>query len=510
MDKRRFFYRFFIGKPELVLLFSIILISGLFYSLTILPGLGHNGDTAEFQYIGKVLGIPHPPGYPLYAMLNSLFILIPIKSIAFRVNLMSIVFALGTLIFLYLLLNRLIKNIWISFFSTLLFAFTQTFWSQAVIAEIYTLNSLFCVLVFYLLIKYWQDQKPRSLYLFFLIYALSFGNHLTMITLFPAIVLFLHLINPKILYRGKTILIAGLCVIVGAGQYLYVLVRLMQQSVASVKTSLILSKFFSIVTARQFQNKMFAFSVDELFSERIPLIINRCIGELTVILLIFTLVGLYSLFRWNKKVFWLFFLSLSGELIYTINYDIRDIHLYLLPVFLIAVIFISKGLEKIYSSFQQLKGRKKSLFFLLLSVLVCYFMVSNYGKVDQSKDIDESIRYSAFIENLPENSIILTVYYRPHQYLKYKLSVEYPKKKIFYIKVVKTHSDPMLLYRMQMRKILRMGRRSGVDNEYFLSNIYIPTFKDAKFIRSEGLKITKVKFSSSRNKKIYTFYKIKD
>src|SRR5438046_10538168 len=38
------------------------------YGLTAAPGV-QGGDSGEFQFVGYVLGIPHPPGYPLYAVL---------------------------------------------------------------------------------------------------------------------------------------------------------------------------------------------------------------------------------------------------------------------------------------------------------------------------------------------------------------------------------------------------------------------------------------------------------
>jgi len=82
----------------------ILILVGIIYLKTILPGLGYSGDTAKFQYIGKILGVPHAPAYPLYVLLNRFFFSLPVKNVAFRDNFMSLFFGLLTLIFLYLIL----------------------------------------------------------------------------------------------------------------------------------------------------------------------------------------------------------------------------------------------------------------------------------------------------------------------------------------------------------------------------------------------------------------------
>ena len=57
------------------------------YIMTLLPGVGW-GDTAKLQYIAYIWGIPHRFGYPLFIFLSRLFLLLPIGSVAYRINLM--------------------------------------------------------------------------------------------------------------------------------------------------------------------------------------------------------------------------------------------------------------------------------------------------------------------------------------------------------------------------------------------------------------------------------------
>src|SRR5262252_3863315 len=62
------------------------------YSFTLAPTVTLV-DSGELIVAAKSLGVAHPPGFPLYVLLAHLATLIPIGSIAFRVNLASAVFA---------------------------------------------------------------------------------------------------------------------------------------------------------------------------------------------------------------------------------------------------------------------------------------------------------------------------------------------------------------------------------------------------------------------------------
>src|SRR3712207_9227121 len=93
-----------------------------------------------------VLGMTHPTGYPSYLMLSHLFTYLPFGDCAYRANLasavyaalaVSVVFAAG-----YLLSRRVVA----AAIAALAFGLGSALWSQAVIAEVYTLNALFVAL----------------------------------------------------------------------------------------------------------------------------------------------------------------------------------------------------------------------------------------------------------------------------------------------------------------------------------------------------------------------------
>src|SRR6185436_5265552 len=63
------------------------------YIATLAPGLIAITDSPKFQFIGRILGTAHPPGYPLYVLISHFFGYLPIGSLAYRINLMSAVFS---------------------------------------------------------------------------------------------------------------------------------------------------------------------------------------------------------------------------------------------------------------------------------------------------------------------------------------------------------------------------------------------------------------------------------
>ena len=61
------------------------------YVRTLAPGLTSDLDSPMFQFIGRVLGVAHNPGYPLYTLVTWPVAQVPIGELAWRINLFSAV-----------------------------------------------------------------------------------------------------------------------------------------------------------------------------------------------------------------------------------------------------------------------------------------------------------------------------------------------------------------------------------------------------------------------------------
>ena len=195
---------------------------------TLLPSVGE-ADTLEFQVVAAKLGVAHPTGYPLYVLLTKVFTLLPLKNLAWRVNLASAVFATAAVLVLYDLLRRLTERPILAWLTAVGFAFSTTFWSQAVIAEVYTLHNLFVVLVFWLLLRPRRDGEgaeagqARGWQLTFFLLGLSLTNHLTTVLLAPAIGLAVLWDRPRM--KPREWAVGGGLFLLGLSVYLFIPLR---------------------------------------------------------------------------------------------------------------------------------------------------------------------------------------------------------------------------------------------------------------------------------------------
>ena len=107
-------------------------------------------------------GLSHPPGYPLHTMIGHVFSKIPIGSVAARIHALSAFFGALTCMLVFLLIDRLIACRSMAYLGALSYGLSLRFWSQSIIAEIYTLNTFFFFLLVYLCIRFTEDKGTHS------------------------------------------------------------------------------------------------------------------------------------------------------------------------------------------------------------------------------------------------------------------------------------------------------------------------------------------------------------
>ncbi len=178
-------------------------------------------DSGEFITAAYALGIPHPPGYPLWCLLAHVFTWLPFGSIAWRVNLSSAFFASATVFLLALLALRLTRNRAAAFGASLALAFSQEFWEQAVVAEVYALNAFLIALCVLLLWEWRRTRGDRRLLVFGFVYGLSLANHNTMMLLGPVFAGFVLREDGFCIARLRVYAGAALFALLGLSVYAY-------------------------------------------------------------------------------------------------------------------------------------------------------------------------------------------------------------------------------------------------------------------------------------------------
>lgn len=136
------------------------------------------GDQAEHQMAAWMVGVPHATGYPLFTMLNAVAVrLLPFGDIARRVTLMTAVWSALAVLLVFLLVRRLSGNGLAGLVAAAALATSAEFWSLATIAEVYTLQALFILLIWWCLTQYWAAGSPRFVYAAAFVAGLATTHH---------------------------------------------------------------------------------------------------------------------------------------------------------------------------------------------------------------------------------------------------------------------------------------------------------------------------------------------
>lgn len=202
--------------------FALFVASFALYARTVAPGV-LDADGGEFQTNIFRLGVSHT-GYPLYFLLAKVWTLIfPFGSIAYRANLFSSLFGAITVALVYATMRVLATSRGAAFFTAALFAVSRVEWSQALVPDVYTLNSFFVVLVI-LLAVLWRAGRISLLWLVFA-YGLSLTHHRTMIWIAPALALFVLVSEGRALLHPRRLIPLLLAFSLPLLLYLYIPLR---------------------------------------------------------------------------------------------------------------------------------------------------------------------------------------------------------------------------------------------------------------------------------------------
>jgi tetratricopeptide (TPR) repeat protein len=313
------------------------------------------GDGSEFAAVASVLGIAHPPGYPLYTLVTSLAVRVPGGSPAFRLGLLSGLFGAAAAALASLLAWRVAGLVVGGTRSTpgrilgaavagAAFALAPTVWSQATVPEVYT---LLCALIFATLLALVarldaladRGRAPahrrlagrRLLLLAGFLFGLAVSHHLTAALLVPSIAVALFA------FPGRRPSVRGLAGFVafaalGFSTYLYLPIRSARDPAvlwASVGT---LRDFFAHITGSQYAGRLFADPLIQVM-RRLGRFVVGLPGELTWAALALAVFGFLRLARRSIAVFLV--LALEGVLVvaHAVNYRIPDVVTYYPPAY---------------------------------------------------------------------------------------------------------------------------------------------------------------------------------
>ncbi|HMR92978.1 MAG TPA: DUF2723 domain-containing protein, partial [Chitinophagaceae bacterium] len=232
---------------------AVFLVALATYMLT-REARGSLWDCGEFVATAKNVGLPHPPGAPLFVLLGRFFIILfgdNALTAANAVNFMSALASAATILFLFWCVTHFARKMFVSageqltgqqLFTTmaagvvgaLAYTFSDSFWYSAVEGEVYALSSFFTAIVFWVMLK-WEHadeqagtdtfaraRSDRWIVLLFFLMGLSIGVHLLNLLTIPAIVMIYYYRRYQASTKGAIIAFLVGCVITGLVQVIII------------------------------------------------------------------------------------------------------------------------------------------------------------------------------------------------------------------------------------------------------------------------------------------------
>ena len=212
----------------------------LLYAATLAPTTAF-WDTSEYIATGHMLGIPHPPGNPLFVVLARAWdiLLAPLGlSTAVRINLLSAAVGAAAHGFWFLVVHHILRH-----FSrdrrfrlagagaaALVSATAFTVWNQSNVNEkVYTVSLLTIAVLTWLTFR-WQEnlgkgREDNLLVLMAFIMALSVGNHLMALLVLPSLFLFILAVRARALLNPRLYATSLAAVLLGLSIHLFLPIR---------------------------------------------------------------------------------------------------------------------------------------------------------------------------------------------------------------------------------------------------------------------------------------------
>ena len=358
-------------------------------------------DSVLLQVKAYVLSIPNPTGYPTYILLAHLFTYLPFGDPAFRVNLASAVFAALAVFVLFMLCRVLVGWTLPAVVAALLFGMSQAFWSQAVIAEVYTLNALFIALAL-LSLFVWRERSggegqrgsDRYLLLTAFLLGLAMTHHMTSALLVPGAFLFVWLVDRSRLKDVSLVLRGGGLFALALTPYIYLPLRARMDPPLNEIGPSTPGRFLQLVTGANFDSKMLAFGPLELVG-RVALYLELLLQQFSPVFLVVAAIGVGYLATADRATLALLGFLYAGWLFYALEYQIADIYPYFIPTYLIIAIFVCVGTFALMYLASWLAGRhsaraERPAFFAVAGLLVAASFLGvrgTYVAVDLSEDL---------------------------------------------------------------------------------------------------------------------------
>jgi hypothetical protein len=338
------------------------------YTQTLLPGVDL-GDTGGFQAAVLWPEVSARQAYPLYYNVARLFVegacgsrLEPQPGCdpARALNLFSAICAAAAVGLLTYLAATLAGSLASGIVAGLLLAFSYTFWSQAIIAEVYALHLALVGACLLALHAYAAKPTTRRLAVFFALYAASFGNHLSMILFLVPFLVFLLLTTPQrgALFRPAIVGLAVLMAIAGALQYWPNFVSVLSAPAPPEGWTSTFSAFWFDTTKADWRESMVLGIRANQATDRLAMWWFDARQQFGLAGLALTAVGAARL--WKRSRAWAITVTTAFAIttVFALTYNVGDSHVFFLPAHVLAALWAGVAIGGLAGAHGQTRLRR--------------------------------------------------------------------------------------------------------------------------------------------------------
>jgi hypothetical protein len=328
------------------------------YLRTLSPGL-LPGDSGEFQTLAHFYSSAHTNGYPIYLLLAKLATGLPVGDIAYRVNLFSAWMAALAVAGVYLLGRLVFQNRWAALLSAAALGLSVTFWSQAIIAEVYSSAAIWTCAILCLILAWHRTGRGLFLFLTALLGGLSIGAHGTVVLAAPAVLVFIAVCKPDYRRIWKPALgggLLGLALLLSAywiadsNRAPYNIFNTVYVPAVSSwnmhpeDLQSPASRILFLITSRQWRPAMFADPL-HVMPRNLRAFVRVLYSDYGPFLPLLMLAGMLRLLRREWRVGLLFAVATATLLIYILNYQIGDLNVFSVPVYVYLSVMLGSGVS---------------------------------------------------------------------------------------------------------------------------------------------------------------------
>lgn len=245
----------------------------ILFLCTLYPGVGGRfqyGDAAKWQYIGRIGGIAHPPGSPLYVIVSGLFAWLPLGvPVGQRVEILSALASALATALISASSRRLGQSTFASVFAALAFATSEATWTFATEAEVYALLGLAVAFVIHRSIVWAETNRLRDLVLMLLAASMGMGVHYAAVALAPAMAAWIAVVAPRTFKNPWAWTAALASLVVGSLPFVALWTRMRSGSAPYSEAGGTSGQaFVDFVLVAQYRASLHAHSLRELWFER--------------------------------------------------------------------------------------------------------------------------------------------------------------------------------------------------------------------------------------------------